>query len=217
MKYSAVFFDWGDTLAPLDNNEVPRLTESRSGLLKKLYHASYRLAVISNTHRYQDSYWIRNELAKRGLLQCFEVVIASANYGIHKPDLRIFQKALDFLQIDPTKVLMVGDSSHADGASQFLGMGFLHVKAGEDWSDRLLQKLDDSMQARKLTNICEFCRRGNTLSLRLRHLSEGLEIGDRLMVDNQEMEITSLSRPVTKEDVLKHHDHSFVDIGVKEV
>jgi FMN phosphatase YigB (HAD superfamily) len=217
LRYAAVFFDWGDTLAPLDSANVPQFQEWSSPLINRLYLKCYRLAIISNTHRYQDAYWIRNELARRGILQCFEVVISSALYAIHKPDLDIFHKALDFMQLDPFKVLMVGDSEHCDGACRFLGCDYLKVKASEHWADRFLAKIDDPMPSkRKLSNLYEYGRFGNKIVTKVRHLSEGLQAGDIIMLNQEEVKVVSINRQLTKEDILKAKE-DFVEIEIEPV
>jgi FMN phosphatase YigB (HAD superfamily) len=215
MRYAAVYFDYGDTLAPIDKHNVPQFHEWSSNLIKKLYGASYRLAVISNTHRYQDAYWIRNELNRRGILQHFELIVSSALYAKHKPNLDIFRKALDFMQLDPVKVLMVGDSEHCDGACQFLGMSYMKVAPDEKWGDRLLTVLDDPMpSSRKLSVITEYGLLGNKLVVKLRHLSEGIEVGDTVVVGQKEAKVLSVSRAFTKEDVLRAKDE-FVEMTIQ--
>lgn len=218
MKYSAVFFDWGDTLSVLDDRHVPQYSEWCSKMIKQLYHSCYRLAIISNTHRYQDAHWIRNELSRRNLLQYFELVMSSATLGIHKPSLGIFCRVLDYMNILPAKVLMVGDSEHCDGAGQYLGMGYLKVKPKDNWYKDLLKELDDPMPAnRKLSNLFDYHRfEGNKIITKVRHLSEPLSVGDHVMVGNVECKVTGMNRVVTKEDILKPHNDDFVQIEITE-
>jgi hypothetical protein len=67
MKFAAVFFDWGDTLSVVSKKSdalVVKTNDWIASMIHRLYQDSYRLAIISNTHRYQDAWWIRNELAK---------------------------------------------------------------------------------------------------------------------------------------------------------
>lgn len=221
MRFSAIFFDWGDTLSPLDSNGVPILTTWASGLIHRLYHNSYRLAIISNTHRYQDGFWIRNELAKRNLLQYFEVIFSSATYAIHKPDTRAFQQALDFMKLDPRKVLMVGDSEHCDGACQFLRMKYMKVTPGENWSERLYNKLhdpgvDQGRINRLLSNLYEYSLEGDSLVVKVRHLSEPFRVNDKVLLDQKEYRVTRIPRLMTKDEILKAKDE-FVEFGVERV
>lgn len=204
MKYSAVFFDWGDTLSVLNKEKVPVTNNWIKSMIHKLYGASYRLAIISNTHRYQDAHWIRKELAKHDSLSHFELVISSAIYGVHKPDLSIFQKALDFMELDPTKVVMVGDHPHCDGASRLLGLTYMHVQPGDHWEGKLYDLLDEKFPvSRKLSRISEYGLLDDRLIVKLVHLSEGIGVGDTILLDQTEYVVLDVEFEFTKDDVLK--------------
>jgi predicted HAD superfamily phosphohydrolase YqeG len=217
MKYAAVFFDWGDTLSVVGKKSIDT-NDWVGSMLKKLYMASYRLAIISNTHRYQDAQWIRHRLADVSALTYFECIISSALYGYHKPDVKIFQKALDFMELDPTKVVMVGDHEHCDGAAQLLGMSFLHVKSGEHWEQRLYDLLGDAFPScRKLSRISEFGLIENKLIVKMRHLSESIKAGDHILLDQDEYAVLSASREFEKEDVLHTNKEEYVEFKVRRV
>jgi len=83
-------------------------------LLKRLHDNGLRLAVISNW----DSR-LTSLLDDLGLAHYFELVISSADVGLHKPDPRIFKLACDRLGVAPSEVVHVGDHYYADmlGAS----------------------------------------------------------------------------------------------------
>jgi HAD superfamily hydrolase (TIGR01662 family) len=85
--------------------------------LKTLKTFGYRLGLISNT---SDEKNVHGILDKGGLRPFFETILTSAALGIRKPDVRIFQIALDRLQVRAENVAMVGDSLEADiqGANQ---------------------------------------------------------------------------------------------------
>lgn len=219
MKFAAVFFDWGDTLSVVKKSKTLTVETNNwiAPMIHKLYQNSYRLAIISNTHRYQDAWWIRNELAKVDCLSCFELVVSSAMYGKHKPDLSIFQKALDFMELDPCKVLMIGDSEHCDGACQYLGMQYMLVKKGENWSTDLFKILgDENVKNRKLSRIKEYGLLGDRLIVKLRTLSDEIRPGDLLIVDQDEYLVLERSKEFTKEEVLQHKD-DFVEFKVKKL
>jgi FMN phosphatase YigB (HAD superfamily) len=59
-------------------------------------------------------------LAAKGLRPFFEFILTSAALGIRKPDIRIFQTALDRFRVQPEAAVMVGDTLDADvlGANQ---------------------------------------------------------------------------------------------------
>ena len=63
-----------------------------------------------------------------GLLNYFNPIIVSSNYGYRKPDPRLFQKALDALQVRPEQALFFGNDLYHDiyGAQQ-VGMKAIFV------------------------------------------------------------------------------------------
>lgn len=73
--------------------------------LEKLKLAGVRMAVTSN--------WdisLHKALRCFGLVDYFEVVIASMEEGVEKPDPRIFEILLDRLKVDAKDVMHVGDN-----------------------------------------------------------------------------------------------------------
>lgn len=215
MRFSTILFDWGDTLAPIKEGGVVLEYAWVEKMIPALYENGYRLGIISNTHRYQDAHHIRNNLQSHKLLAYFEMIISSATYAVHKPDPRIFQKAIDFMQINPAKTLMVGDSEHADGAAQFFGMNFLHVQRGEVWDKRLYKKLREELHPRRrvLTNLYEFNLVGDQVITRLRHLSDPIQVGSLLLLNDREVEVTEMTRTITKPEILK--TESYISFRVR--
>lgn len=212
MKYTTIFFDYGDTLAPLDGKGTPVANAWIKEMIPKLYTSCYRLAIISNTHRYQDAQWIRKELEHRSLLSYFELIISSATYAMHKPDAEIFAKAYEFMNVNPNKVVMVGDSEHCDGGCQFFGTKYLKVAPHENWSGRLYELLEDDFpKNRILTNLYEYNLMGGTVNTLLRHLSEPLRVGDTLLLKDREYRVVEIDRELTKEQILtaRHEWYSF--------
>src|SRR5258708_35869405 len=84
----------------------------------------YHLAVVSDA---QSAYAVP-ELRAVGLLHYFNPIIVSGDYGYRKPDLRLFQKALDALQVRPEQAPFFGDDCYHDifGAQQ-VGMKAIFV------------------------------------------------------------------------------------------
>lgn len=76
----------------------------------------YRMAIVTDA---QSAYAIP-ELHAVGLLSYFNSVIVSGDYGYRKPDARLFQKALDALEVQPTQALYIGNDMYRDifGAQQ---------------------------------------------------------------------------------------------------
>jgi putative hydrolase of the HAD superfamily len=76
----------------------------------------YPLAVVSDA---QSAYALP-ELRAVGLHEYFEPVIISGDYGYRKPDARLFQTALDRLQVLPGQAIFIGNDGYRDifGARQ---------------------------------------------------------------------------------------------------
>jgi HAD superfamily hydrolase (TIGR01662 family) len=215
MKYSTIFFDFGDTLNHPHPTEHWAIYHWVPDLIKKLYAYSYRLGIISNTSRYQDGWWVRNKLAEHGILQYFEMVISSATYGVHKPDLPIFEKALRFMEVDPYKCVMVGDNMKCDGGAQYFGVKYLYVKPQSNWSQSLLTLLNDEFpKNRKLNNLSECSIHGDTLVSRARHFSEVVEAGDLIVAKGVQYEVLEVNPRYTKDDLMDK-DH-YIQIKIKE-
>ncbi len=93
------------------------LEEDALSTLETLKSRGYRLGLISNT---SDDTTVQQLIDRDGLRPFFETIVTSAALGIRKPDRRIFQAALDRLQVRPAAAAMVGDTLEADvlGANQ---------------------------------------------------------------------------------------------------
>ena len=76
----------------------------------------YRMAVVSDA---QSAYAVP-ELHAVGLLTYFSPVIVSGDYGYRKPDVRLFRKALEALEVQPSQALFIGNDMYHDifGAQQ---------------------------------------------------------------------------------------------------
>ncbi len=96
----------------------------------------YRLGVVSDA---QSAYAIP-ELRAVGLLNYFNPVIVSGDYGYRKPDARLFQKALTALNIQPEQAIFVGNDLYHDiaGAQQ---VGMKAVFASYNQSNTLFQAI----------------------------------------------------------------------------
>lgn len=79
-------------------------------VLQKL-HGKYKLGLISN-FAIPECGW--KLLDKYGLRQFFDIVIISGEINRRKPSPEIFQKALTILDIEPSKVVFVGDMPDLD-------------------------------------------------------------------------------------------------------
>lgn len=78
--------------------------------------ARYRLAIVSDA---QSAYALA-ELRSAGLAGYFAPIIISGDYGYRKPDPRLFQTALEELEVDPEEAIFIGNDRFRDvlGAKQ---------------------------------------------------------------------------------------------------
>jgi putative hydrolase of the HAD superfamily len=70
----------------------------------------YPLALVTDA----QSVYARGELHKVGLLDYFDPIIVSGDYGYRKPDRRLFQFALDRMGVAAENALYVGNDMHRD-------------------------------------------------------------------------------------------------------
>jgi len=79
--------------------------------LQILQQKGYRLGLVSNAGDDAD---VQALVDKAGIRFYFDRILTSAAEGIRKPNPRIFQTLLDYWEILPGKVAMVGDTLGAD-------------------------------------------------------------------------------------------------------
>lgn len=88
--------------------------------------SKYHIGIIAN-----QALGTKERLDKWGLLQYIDMVIASAEEGISKPDLRIFQLALEQAGCNPNEAIMIGDRIDNDIIpAKKIGMSTIWVKQG---------------------------------------------------------------------------------------
>ncbi|CAI6079356.1 HAD family hydrolase [Cohnella sp. JJ-181] len=123
--YQVLEYSFRDTLAGLE------LDHTEADILAKLYwktfcgacdfedyameilshlHGKHKLAIISNGIGEAQ----RNRLAAGGIHHFFDALIISDEVGYWKPDKKIFDEALQRLEIDRADALFIGDSLHDD-------------------------------------------------------------------------------------------------------
>ena len=85
--------------------------------LQALRSAGVRTCLLSNA-----GVPIRTVLDRDGLTPWYDGVVLSYEVGFVKPDVRIFEAALDALGMTASEVLMVGDNAHDDGGGTHLGL-----------------------------------------------------------------------------------------------
>jgi putative hydrolase of the HAD superfamily len=82
-----------------------KLYEDVLPALDRLRAQGIRTAVLSNW-----DYTLHRSLKLFGLDKRFELVVASLEHGVEKPDPRLFQVVIDHFGVDPSEILHVGDN-----------------------------------------------------------------------------------------------------------
>ncbi|MBR4223208.1 MAG: HAD family hydrolase [Oscillospiraceae bacterium] len=95
-------------------------------ILAHLYRKEYKLGVIANQPPGTEQ-----RLGRYGIRGWFDVVVASAEAGIAKPDREIFLKALDIAGCSAGDAVMIGDRLDNDiYPAMDLGMSTVWIKQG---------------------------------------------------------------------------------------
>ena len=94
----------------------------------------YRLGLVSNTLMVSEAH--RLLFWEAGILDAFDVLVFSAEFGMNKPDGSIFMRALDTMGVAPNRAWYVGDKPHRDvcGARR---VGMTSVLVDSPYTNRL--------------------------------------------------------------------------------
>ncbi|MBR4435820.1 MAG: HAD-IIIA family hydrolase [Clostridia bacterium] len=122
-RYVISYF--GLTKAPWHSEEEAPYPDA-APTLEQLKQKGYKLGVIAN-----QNYGTEQRLADWDLLQYFDVIAASAELGMTKPDTVIFQWALEQAKCSAQSAVMVGDRLDNDIApANRLGMHSVRLLRG---------------------------------------------------------------------------------------
>ncbi|HZN63318.1 MAG TPA: HAD family hydrolase [Planctomycetota bacterium] len=58
----------------------------------------------------------REKIERTGLAPLFDAVVVSGDIGVGKPDVRIFRRALELLEVEPQEAVMIGNNLERDMA-----------------------------------------------------------------------------------------------------
>ncbi len=95
-------------------------------VLRTLKERGYRLGIIANQPAGSEA-----RLRRFGLLPYFEVIAASAEEGVAKPDPEIFLRAISRAGCAPADAVMIGDRTDNDVApAKALGMRTVLIRQG---------------------------------------------------------------------------------------
>ena len=122
--YNKALEAYGLKMAPWNSDDEFVYPETENCLSELSKH--YKIGIIANQNLGSEE-----RLEKFGLLKYIDLVIASAEEGVAKPDLRIFQIALDRANCKPEEAVMVGDRLDNDIApANKIGMKTVWIKQG---------------------------------------------------------------------------------------
>jgi 8-oxo-dGTP diphosphatase/putative hydrolase of the HAD superfamily len=94
--------------------------------LKELKKKKYQIGIIANQLPGTEE-----RLIKFGIRQYIDLIVASAEVGVSKPDKKIFELALERANCNPQKTMMVGDRVDNDIVpAKSMGMGTVWLKQG---------------------------------------------------------------------------------------
>lgn len=84
---------------------VPGVKETLPLLKEK-----YKLGILSNG----DAHCQMKKIRSTGITDYFEAIVVTGEYGIHKPDPKIFQVAAEKLELKPEEIAFIGDTFATD-------------------------------------------------------------------------------------------------------
>lgn len=117
----------------------------------ELLSTKFKIGIIAN-----QSLGTKERLEKNGILQYIDLVIASAEEGISKPDRKIFEIALQRSDCKPSQAVMIGDRIDNDIVpAKLLGMHTIWMKQGfgQYWNVQGENEKPDYV----VSNINEIC------------------------------------------------------------
>ncbi len=122
---SAAIKHLGLTKTPWHSEDELPYTDAES-TLAHLFQRGYKLGIIAN-----QKLGTSERLESWKLRQYFDIIVASAEIGYAKPDLRIFEKALELAGCTAQECVMVGDRLDNDmHPAKAVGMTTVWIKNG---------------------------------------------------------------------------------------
>jgi nicotinate-nucleotide--dimethylbenzimidazole phosphoribosyltransferase len=130
-RFDCVLFDLGNTLIKQENPGTPyeslivELLPGVEQLLNEL-KGNVKIGIVSNTQTITATE-IKKKLAKVGIEHYFDVVIATAELGLHKPDPAPISAAIKALAVKPERTLYIGDIETDLQAARSAGAAFAYT------------------------------------------------------------------------------------------
>jgi epoxide hydrolase-like predicted phosphatase len=112
------------TMAQLGKINTQQHLENIRQELKLTLKAQYKTGLLSNAFSN-----LRDWIASEGKFSdAFDDMVISAEVGLMKPDPRIYQLALEQLEVSPSESIFIDDFQHNIDGAQSLGMHAIHFQ-----------------------------------------------------------------------------------------
>jgi glucose-1-phosphatase len=115
----------------IEDREVSEIIRSLKG--------KWRLGLLSNTDPLHFNYII----STFPIVSALEKWILSYEVGFKKPDIRIFQKAIEWASVEPGKILFIDDTKGHVEAAVSLGIQGIHFISAHQMKEELSIRLND--------------------------------------------------------------------------
>lgn len=111
----------------------------------------YKIGIIAN-----QPLGTKERLAQHGIIEYIDLVVASAEEGVAKPDKRIFEIALEKSNCKPSDVVMIGDRIDNDIIpANLLGIHTIWIKQGFGKYWNITQDIEKAEAV--VNNLIELC------------------------------------------------------------
>ncbi|MGB3652553.1 MAG: HAD family hydrolase [Rivularia sp. (in: cyanobacteria)] len=118
------------------NHEVGIISPKYIEVLHQL-RKTHRLGIVSNIWSKKEIFL--KEFDKVGIRDLFDIIVFSSDYGWIKPSTKLFNKAIDFFDVEREKIVYIGDHIMRDvGGAKTAGLSTV-------WINRRGRQLNQSM------------------------------------------------------------------------
>ena len=118
------------------NHEVGVISQKHIEVLHQL-RKTHRLGIVSNIWSKKELFL--KEFDKVGIRNLFDTIVFSSDYGWIKPSTKLFNKAIDFFDVERSKIVYIGDHIMRDvGGAKTAGLSTV-------WINRRGRQLNENM------------------------------------------------------------------------
>jgi putative hydrolase of the HAD superfamily len=110
----AVIFDLGNTLIMGGERDREIKTLKYASEVLNQLKSKFKLAIITNVEHTTSFKDVKNVLKEAKILDFFDVIVVSSEIRVNKPNERIFQIALEKLDVKPEEAIMIGNTISTD-------------------------------------------------------------------------------------------------------